>query len=258
MEYPGKTDNPNLYCGKYMTHAVMNYITERSGYLIEKITKMLEGSGTYIDPNGFAEANYDNFYETLSRHNLQSVLWPAFYYTYHWAPSGIEKAGEPYIGKNCWYIPSAQEYTYLILNRIRQTANTTTQTAELNWNSNTQENFYANSGELKALYDKNVFFKLLTNLGATTSSVFESSVAIAFLKDRFNVLKSSTFSNSVNSTGSDFNNNVYTYYNSNNYNTEKLPSWKTSGNQDSVGYPYIGNKATVYPCCRIIKTVSSL
>ena len=111
---------------------------------------------------------------------------------------------------------------------------------------------------LKGFYPDNVFYKLLTNLGATDSSKFEGNVAVAFLTDQPQVLKSGTFASlTPNTSESGSNNNVYAYY-TNTYNSEATPSWKANSNYDYVGHPYIGNSAIVYPCCRIIKTISSL
>ena len=250
-------DNPNLYCGKYMTHQVINYLTTNAAGYLGRIRNMLDGLETSVDSDAFVESHYTPFYNMLKKHGLEAVVWPAFYYTYHWSPTGVDP-DDNYIGKTCWYIPSAQEYSYLILNRIQQTANSANQTAETGWNA-TSNSFYTTAGDsLKGFYPDNVFYKLLTNLGATDSSKFEGNVAVAFLTDQPQVLKSGTFASlTPNTSESGSNNNVYAYY-TNTYNSETTPSWKANSNYDYVGHPYIGNSAIVYPCCRIIKTISSL
>lgn len=258
--YPTSDDNSNIFCGKYMTKAVINYITVNSEDLMRKIRTMLDGKESDINYNGFTESNYNTFYNMLSKYNIQSVLWPAFYYTYLWYPAGVDP-NDYYIGKNCWYIPSAQEYTYLILNRVKQTANSTSQTTEEGWNSNAQTNFYTQAGDsLKSFYKDNVFYKLLTNLEATTSSKFESSVSVAFLKDTPQALKSSTFGTLSNSIGNNGNNNINSYL-ADYSNSSSIPTigWfnqaQWTGNSTAV---YLANPGVVYPCCRIIKTISSL
>ena len=247
-------DNPNLNCGKYMTHQVVNYLTTNASRYLKEISDMLDGQK--VDDNAFVEGDhYNSFYLMLKDRGLEAVVWPAFYYTYHWSPA--DDPDDNYIGKTCWYIPSAQEYSYLILNRVQQTATSENQTAETGWNT-TGNSFYTAAGDsLKGAYPKNVFFKLLTNLGATNYSKFESNVAVAFLTDQPQVLKSGTFYSLSSSVSDGKTNNVYAYY-VNTTNGETTPSWKAAGNNDYSGYPYIGNSAAVYPCCRIIKTVSSL
>ena len=247
-------DNPNLYCGKYMTHQVVNYLTTNASQYLSRISDMLDGKA--VDNNAFVdEDHYTSFYIMLNNLGLEAVIWPAFYYTYNWSPA--DNPDDNYIGKTCWYVPSVQEYSYLILNRIQQTATNENQTAETEWKAS-GASFYTTAGDsLKGVYPDNVFFKLLTNLGATNYSKFESNVAVAFLTDQPQVLKSGTFSSLSSSVSDGKTNNVYAYY----VNTtigDTAPSWKATGNNDYTGYPYIGNKATVYPCCRIIKTISSL
>ena len=246
-------DNPNLYCGKYMTHQVINYLTTNAAEYLGRIKSMLDGLETSVDADAFVESNYTSFYNMLKRHGLEAVVWPAFYYTYYWCPTGVDPE-DNYIGKTCWYIPSAQEYSYLILNRVKQTANSANQTAETGWNA-TGNSFYTTAGDsLKGFYPDNVFYKLLTNLGATDSSKFEGNVAVAFLTDQPQVLKSGTFASLAPNVSGEGNNNVFAYYTGG----DSITSWKNGSNYDYVGYPYIGNSARVYPCCRIIKTISSL
>ena len=246
-------DNPNLYCGKYMTHQVINYLTTNAAEYLGRIKSMLDGLETSVDADAFVESNYTSFYNMLKRHGLEAVAWPAFYYTYYWCPTGVDPE-DNYIGKTCWYIPSAQEYSYLILNRVQQTATSENQTAETGWNT-TGNSFYTTAGDsLKGFYPDNVFYKLLTNLGATDSSKFEGNVAVAFLTDQPQVLKSGTFASLAPNVSGEGNNNVFAYYTGG----DSITSWKNGSNYDYGGYPYIGNKATVYPCCRIIKTISSL
>lgn len=247
-------DNPNLYCGKYMTHQVVNYLTTNASRYLKEISDMLDGQK--VDDNAFVEGDhYNSFYLMLKARGLEAVIWPAFYYTYHWSPA--DDPNDNYIGKTCWYVPSAQEYSYLILNKVQQTATSENQTAETGWNA-TGNSFYTAAGDsLNGVYSNNVFFKLLTNLGATNYSKFESNVAVAFLTDQPQVLKSGTFYSLAPNTSDGQTNNVHAYYVST-INGKATPSWKANNNYDYSGYPYIGNKATVYPCCRIIKTVSSL
>ena len=247
-------DNPNLYCGKYMTHQVVNYLTTNASQYLSRISDMLDGKA--VDNNAFVdEDHYTSFYIMLNNLGLEAVIWPAFYYTYNWSPA--DNPDDNYIGKTCWYVPSVQEYSYLILNRIQQTATNENQTAETEWKAS-GASFYTTAGDsLKGAYPDNVFFKLLTNLGATNYSKFESNVAVAFLTDQPQVLKSGTFYSLSSSISDGKTNNVYAYY-VNTTTGDTAPSWKATGNNDYTGYPYIGNKATVYPCCRIIKTISSL
>ena len=166
-----------------MTHQVINYLTTNAAGYLGRIRNMLDGLETSVDSDAFIESHYTPFYNMLKKHGLEAVVWPAFYYTYHWSPTGVDP-DDNYIGKTCWYIPSAQEYSYLILNRVKQTANSANQTAETGWNA-TGNSFYTTAGDsLKGFYPDNVFYKLLTNLGATDSSKFEGNVAVAFLTDQ--------------------------------------------------------------------------
>ena len=247
-------DNTNLQCGKYMTQQLVNYLTTNASQYLSRISDMLDGKA--VDNNAFVdEDHYTSFYIMLNNLGLEAVIWPAFYYTYNWSPA--DNPDDNYIGKTCWYVPSVQEYSYLILNRIQQTATNENQTAETEWKAS-GASFYTTAGDsLKGVYPDNVFFKLLTNLGATNYSKFESNVAVAFLTDQPQVLKSGTFYSLSSSVSDGKTNNVYAYY-VNTTTGDTAPSWKATGNNDYTGYPYIGNKATVYPCCRIIKTISSL
>lgn len=256
-DVPDSASNSNLYCGYYTTKAVRDFVyrqnSDNSYGIITNIKKYLSS----FPYSSISSENYDEVYNTLNgttysgNLKLGMVLFPGFVKTYEWAPTGVDASNEE-IGKGKWYIPSAQEYSFLIREKLRQIDDGTRVGEDhINeWNSSGVA-FYSGQNLKNVKANDNVFKTLLTNMKATTLDAFQG-LNIEFIKNALPNLKSSTFGTT---TYNDAKNDVFVYQSLYNGSTQDTSWTATINSYQGAVASALSERAIIYPCCRIIKTI---
>ena len=127
------------------------------------------------------------------------------------------------IGSGKWYVPSAQEYSYILREKLIQIDDGTVNNAEHieDWYKS-GKSFYEGQNLRDIPNHDNLFKTLLKNMKANTLSDFEG-LNIEFIKNDLNSLRSST---AYSNTYTEPNNNVYVYANNGNGSDSQ---WSASG-----------------------------
>lgn len=201
-------------------------------------------------------SNYDEIYTYLNTVSNQPalgcVLFPGYVKTHLWYPTGVDPENTE-IGSGNWYVPSAQEYSYILHEKLIQIDDGTVSNAEHieDWNKSGKY-FYDGQNLRDILNHDNLFKTLLKNMKANTLSDFEG-LNIEFIKNNLTSLRSSTASST---TYNNKENNVYVY-SSNDDGSTANTQWSASGTS-IWGYStkaLLSERDIIYPCCRIVKQI---
>ncbi len=262
------TTSQNLYCGEYFTETIHDFVY-KSMYDMIKQAGFSSFSTSYANLN---PDNYDDMYENYFQGNstpalrIGQILFPAYVKTWEWCPAGVD-ASNTEIGINKWYIPSLPEYSYLIVEKLKQSYNSNDSASSPNyWQKKAEDTFFDRSNTLRKDTSDNIFKTLLTNMGATSLASYSglvSSFGFKFLGE-LTLIKSSTFKtladenkNIVGTVGDD-DNNVYIYslsYQNSTYSYSS--SWTYTYNYyRDITNVLLSQPAIVYPCCRIKKIIN--
>lgn len=257
QEIPDGESNINLYCGKYTTENAYNYVFTKNSAGNSSLLTRVKNYYTDFPYSQIDTSNYDEIYTYLNTRTNQPalgcVLFPGYVKTHLWYPNGVDPENTE-IGAGTWYVPSAQEYSYLVRQKLLQIDDGTVNDAQHIEDWNKSGRYFYEGQNLRDISSKpNVFKTLLKNMKASTLSDFEG-INIEFIKNNLSSLRSST---AYSTTYSEKNNNVYVYEDNSSYGSTDGPQWNASGN---IGWGYstkalLSERDIIYPCCRIVKQI---
>ena len=256
QEIPDGESNLNLYCGKYTTENAYRYVFQKNNAGNSSLLSRVKNYYTNFPYSELNTSNYDEIYTYLNTVSNQPalgcVLFPGYVKTYLWYPTRVDPENKE-IGSGNWYVPSAQEYSYILREKLIQIDDGTVSNAEHieDWNKSGKY-FYEGQNLRDISNHDNIFKTLLKNMKANTLSDFDG-LNIEFIKNNLTSLRSSTASST---TYNNKENNVYVY-SSNDDGSTTNTQWSASGTSywNYSTKALLSERDIIYPCCRIVKQI---